>query len=60
MIDGWSDQSLQRYLGIVAAYYDWRNNRIVHRFLDLNGGSGTDHSADSQLEILKNVLEITV
>ena len=57
MLDGWSDQSLRRYLGIVAAYYDGRNNRIVHRFLDLNGGSGADHSADSQVEILRNVLD---
>ena len=56
MIDGWSDMSLRRYLGIVAAYYDIRSNRMVYRFLDLNGSSGRDHSAISQMAVLEQVL----
>ena len=56
MVDGWSDQSLRRYIGIAAAYYDEAKNTIVHRFLDLNGGCGCDHSAKNQVEVVRNVL----
>ena len=56
MVDGWSDQSLRRYIGIAAAYYDEAKNTIVQRFLDLNGGCGCDHSAKNQVEVVRNVL----
>ena len=57
MIDGWSDQSLRRYVGVVAAYYDHANNRIVHRFLDLNGCPDSDHSAESQVALVRGICE---
>lgn len=56
MIDGWSDQSMRRYVGVAVAYYDRGENRMIHRFLDLNGGCGRDHSAKNQAALVKNVL----
>lgn len=48
MIDGWSDASLRRYLGIGVAFFDAFSRQQEFRFLDLNFGI-TGHSAGNQI-----------
>ena len=49
MIDGWSDQSLRRFVGIAVGYYDTVSGDIIHRALGLYWGEGRDHSAQNQI-----------
>ena len=57
MIDGWSDASLRRYLGIAIAYHCKAQNTIVHRFLDLGSGIAGRHTAQQLSAFLQKVLE---
>ena len=58
MIDGWSDQSLRRFVGVVAGYFSFEQNRMMFYFLELCSMEGLDHSALSQkraiLQVLRN------
>ena len=56
MIDGWTDQSLRRFLGIVASYFQQDRNRTVYRALALHWGEGRDHRAATQIEAIKSTL----
>ena len=56
MIDGWSDLSLRRYLGIGVAFFDASSRQQKFRFLDLNFGI-TGHSAVNQISALRQCLE---
>ena len=56
MIDGWSDQSLRRFLGIVVSYFQKEKNERVYRALALHWGDGRDHTARSQIEAIQTVL----
>ena len=56
MIDGWSDQSLRRFLGIVVSYFQQDKNRTVYRGLALHWGEGRDHRAINQIEAIKSTL----
>ena len=57
MVDGWSDQSLRRYLGVVAGFYSFEQNNMVLRFLDLYSRDGQDHSAQAQKTAVYEILE---
>ena len=50
MIDGWSDQSLRRFLGIVVGYYNTTNDDMIFRALSLHWSEGRDHSARNQID----------
>ena len=56
MIDGWTDQSLRRFLGIVVSYFQQDRNRTVYRALALHWGEGRDHRAATQIEAIKSTL----
>ena len=57
MVDGWSDQSLRRYLGVVAGFYSFEQKSMVLRFLDLYSRDGQDHSAQAQKTAVYEILE---
>ena len=57
MIDGWSDQSLRRYIGVVAGYYSAERRNLVMHFLDLYCKEGQDHTAASQHDALRDILQ---
>lgn len=58
MIDGWSDQSLRRFVGVVAGYFSCEQNRMIFYFLELCSLGPRDHSAVNQqqaiLQLLRN------
>ena len=56
MIDGWSDVSLRRYLGIGVCFFDATSCKHHYRFLQLNFGI-TGHSALNQVRVLRECLE---
>lgn len=56
MIDGWSDQSLRRYIGVVMGYYSPERGNMVLHFLDLYTKDGKDHTAASQCEAISDIL----
>ena len=55
MIDGWSDMSLRRYLGIGLSFFDDAAQRHVYRFLRLYGGKN-GHGAEQQESALRETL----
>ena len=57
MVDGWSDQSLRRFLGVVAGFYSSEKNTMVFRFLDLYSRDGRDHSARAQQAAIHEILQ---
>lgn len=57
MVDGWSDQSLRRYLGAAVGFYSDQENMVVYRGLGLIGSDGERHTARNQAEILARVLD---
>lgn len=56
MIDGWSDQSLRRFLGIVVSYFHKERRERVHRALGLHWAEGKDHTAKNQIEAIQTTL----
>ena len=56
MIDGWSDSSLRRYLGIGACYYDYQSGRQCFRLLKLHYDS-QGHSAAHQTDVLRACMD---
>ena len=55
MIDGWSDMSLRRYLGIGLSFFDDVTHRHVYRFLKLFGGKD-GHGAEQQESAIRQTL----
>lgn len=56
MIDGWSDASLRRYLGIGVSFFDECSCRQQFRFLELNFDV-SGHSAANQVHVIRECLE---
>ena len=56
MVDGWSDQSLRRYLGVAVGFYDNNENRIVYRGVGLIGGGNERHTARNQAQVLTRIM----
>ena len=57
MIDGLSDQSLRRYVGVVVGYYSAERRNLVMHFLDLYCKEGQDHTAASQHDAIREILQ---
>ena len=55
MIDGWSDMSLRRYLGIGLSFFDDVTQRHVYRFLKLFGGEGWTRGGTTRICYSPNV-----
>ena len=55
MVDGWSDMSLRRYLGIAVSFYDPVVHQQNYRFLGLDDGK-EGHGAASQEKAIKECL----
>lgn len=57
MIDGWSDQSLRRFLGVIVGYYSTERRNLVLHFLDLYCKEGQDHTAANQRIAIREILQ---
>ena len=56
MVDGWSDQSLRRFLGVAFGYYDPNHNANVYRGVDLLWTEGQRHTARCQEAALNRLM----
>ena len=56
MIDGWSDSSLRRYLGIGASYYDYQSGQQCFHLLQLHYDC-QGHSAAHQTDVLRACMD---